>query len=160
MVSCHAMGAEPIDDALAAFLERRDEPCPVCRYNLRGIDRAQCPECGARLDLRVGSIDLRLGPWLLAVLGVAVPMGFTGVLGVIAAIGARQPALWTARDWLGLACAWALALVYGGMLLWTVRRRPRFLRRPRVEQWWRAAALTVFAALPLAVFVWLIVRYL
>ena len=66
-------------DALKAFLVERDVPCPVCSYNLRSIDRSECPECGARLDLRVGSIDLKLGPWLACVLAVALPMGFTGI---------------------------------------------------------------------------------
>lgn len=30
----------------AAYLADRDEPCPKCRYNLRGTTAGACPECG------------------------------------------------------------------------------------------------------------------
>lgn len=56
---------QPQEEVLRVFLTDRDVPCPVCRYNLRGLGSTTCPECGVRLDLRVGSIDLKLGPWLL-----------------------------------------------------------------------------------------------
>ncbi|MGH7244447.1 MAG: hypothetical protein ACREJD_13635 [Phycisphaerales bacterium] len=37
----------PIADAsaLRVFLESRDEPCPSCGYNLRGLASGACPEC-------------------------------------------------------------------------------------------------------------------
>jgi hypothetical protein len=58
----------------------------VCRCNLRGIGGGFCPERDARLGLRVGSIDLRLGPWLACLLAVALPAGH---LEIFAAVGTR-----------------------------------------------------------------------
>ena len=63
-------------ELLKTLLAVRDIPCPVCGYNLRAISSANCPECGAKLDLKVGSSDLKLGPWIAAILGVALPLGF------------------------------------------------------------------------------------
>ncbi len=63
-------------DLLKALLAQRDISCPVCGYNLRAITSTNCPECGAKLDLRVGSTDLKLGPWLAALLVVGLPLGF------------------------------------------------------------------------------------
>ncbi len=61
---------------LKQLLALREFPCPVCGYNLRGIESDKCPECGAKLDFRVVSADLKLGPWIAAILGVALPLGF------------------------------------------------------------------------------------
>ncbi len=68
---------------LQEFLSNRDLPCPVCGYNMRGLESNKCPECGATLDLRVGSTDLKLGLWITSVLGVALPMGFAAVTAFI-----------------------------------------------------------------------------
>ncbi|UCD74501.1 MAG: hypothetical protein JSV91_12025 [Phycisphaerales bacterium] len=65
---------------LRRFLADRDMPCPVCRYNLRGLDSERCPECGAHLDIRVGSTDLRLGAWLTLLFSVGLPLGFFGIM--------------------------------------------------------------------------------
>lgn len=35
---------------LNAHLAQSDVPCPACNYNLRGLDRAACPECGLALN--------------------------------------------------------------------------------------------------------------
>ena len=63
-------------ELLKMLLGVRDIPCPVCGYNLRAITSTNCPECGAKLDLRVGSTDLKLGPWLASLLMVGLPLGF------------------------------------------------------------------------------------
>ncbi len=73
-------------ELLRALLASRDMPCPVCGYNLRRITSANCPECGAQLDLRVASTDLKLGPWLVALFGLALPAGFVGVYAIIGLI--------------------------------------------------------------------------
>jgi hypothetical protein len=47
---------------LGTFLAERDAPCPRCGYNLRGVESAQCPECGEPLKLALAK-RRRLGGW-------------------------------------------------------------------------------------------------
>lgn len=35
--------------SVVAYLKTHDTPCPKCKYQLRGLGRAQCPECGTVL---------------------------------------------------------------------------------------------------------------
>ncbi len=139
-------GGASTGDFLRGYLSGRDVPCPVCRYNLRGCGGATCPECGARLDLRVGSIDLRLGPWLLCVLALALPMGFSGICGVAALIGWRNSIAWGGRDWFILGGLWAVTVLYAIALAMVARRRASFLRRTRGAQWTRALLLAAASA--------------
>jgi hypothetical protein len=44
---------------LRTFLAEADVPCPVCDYNLRGIQGQECPECGRPLE--VGSLQSSIG---------------------------------------------------------------------------------------------------
>ena len=145
---------------LRAFLAGCDVPCPVCRYNLRGLGGPSCPECGARLDLRVGSVDLKLGAWLVSVLAVALPMGFTGILAVVGTIGAGRSAYWPLGDWIRLAALWILMVAYAGGLYAILKGRPRFLRRSAAEQWWRALALGAVMAFTQGGVLWLLFRFL
>lgn len=39
------------------FLATRDEPCPACNYNLRGIAADTCPECGSRLEMTLRRVQ-------------------------------------------------------------------------------------------------------
>ncbi|MCZ6735300.1 MAG: hypothetical protein O7C65_05870 [Planctomycetota bacterium] len=151
---------QPQEEVLRVFLTDRDVPCPVCRYNLRGLGSTTCPECGVRLDLRVGSIDLKLGPWLLCVLAVAIPMGFTGILAIIASIGAQRSAFWGLEDWIALGGLWAMTLAYAVALTVLSKRRSRFLRRSPAGQWWRAGLWTAVMILSQAGTIWLISWYL
>ncbi len=132
----------------------------MCTYNLRGLDRDHCPECGARIDLRVGSIDLKLGPWLACVLSIALPMGFTGILAVMATIGAQRSVSWRGRDWLILIICWGLTAVYAVALMVLSKGRGRFLRRRADQQWRRAALLAVIMVVLLVGTVGLLVRFL
>jgi len=43
--------ADTRDAALVELLGDTDAPCPKCGYNLRGVQRTTCPECGATLTL-------------------------------------------------------------------------------------------------------------
>jgi len=133
-------------ELLRALLASRDIACPVCAYNLHGIESSNCPECGATLDLRVGSTDLKLGPWLMAVLGLAFPLGFVGiyaVFGLVAmlvfAVGGGRvsggPSLLVSMSVPTLVCAGY------AFLLWRLfRRRRKFWAKPRRAQW-RSAVL-------------------
>ena len=149
-----------VPELLRSLLAGHDIPCPVCRYNLRGSAGPNCPECGARLEVRVGSIDLKLGPWIACVLAVAIPLGFTAILTMIAAVGSQRSVSWSPRDWMALWGMLGLTLLYSLALMLICSRRPGFLRRPPGSQWRRAAGLTAAMMLTLVVTVGTLVRFL
>ncbi|MHC4765126.1 MAG: hypothetical protein ACYTF2_08465, partial [Planctomycetota bacterium] len=133
---------------LQALLASRDIACPVCAYNLRSNESKNCPECGAALDLRVGSMDLKLGPWLTALFGMALPLGFVSIyalFGVIAAFafyfGGGGPGGPGILGLLGVMAVPTLVCAGYAFLLWRlVRRRRKFWAKPRRAQW-RSALL-------------------
>jgi hypothetical protein len=142
---------DPDAAALLDLASRRSPPCPVCDYNLHGIREARCPECGAALRLEIGSENLRLGPWLLAMLGPALAIGFDGVVTVLMTVGfslnpPRGPAELTIA---GTILGVFVALVAGCALIVAalVRRRKAWHRRPLATQWRHALFLlaSVFA---------------
>lgn len=123
-------------DALQLFLARRDIPCPRCTYNLRGCSTDRCPECGARIELMIGSPDRKLGLWMAGLIAVAVPFGFNLVLALLASWGLfqtrNQPwAQWREHDWILFATLWGAALLAGVAIGVHSRLRARFLCAPR-----------------------------
>ena len=62
--------------SLRSFLAERDEPCPNCGYNLRGLASDTCPECRQQLVLSVRVREPRHGPYITAVVGLACGAGF------------------------------------------------------------------------------------
>ena len=64
---------------LVEFLQDRDEPCPLCDYNLRNLTGDDCPECGRKLRLTVGPLHGRFG-WFLA---TVTPSLFSGIAAVL-----------------------------------------------------------------------------
>ena len=65
---------------LADFLADRDEPCPACRYNLRGLQTDRCPECDRELILQIRLAEPRMAAWIAAVVGASVMAGFHTLL--------------------------------------------------------------------------------
>lgn len=59
---------------LPEFLAERDEPCPHCGYNLRGVRAGSCPECGKAIRLGL------IGPGRFAGYGLAIVLGLLWVL--------------------------------------------------------------------------------
>ncbi len=51
------------EQQLVRYLSEHSDECPLCNYNLRGVTRAICPECGHGLKLTVGLTDLLIWPW-------------------------------------------------------------------------------------------------
>ena len=140
-------------ELLRALLASRDVPCPLCAYNLRRITSANCPECGAQLDLRVASTDLKLGPWLVALFGLALPAGLVGVYAIMGLIwlvvtlvtDGFQPG--TGMMIVPIAIAGAYAF-----LLWRlIRHRRKFWIKPRRSQRRSALLYAVLGPCALAV---------
>ena len=124
-------------ELLQAWLSSRDVPCPVCGYNLRSIEVANCPECGAKLDLRVGSTDLKIGLWLVGVISLTLPMGLSGFFAIYGLLmvlsGARGgAALVTYLIAVGILAA--PFVVYALLLRRLIRRRKEFWSKPRKAQ--------------------------
>lgn len=61
---------------LTEWLADRDQPCPVCGYNLRSCSLPKCPECGVPIRVSVTSEDPSPGGWLLAVISCTLAAGF------------------------------------------------------------------------------------
>lgn len=66
--------------ALARHLEEFEEACPSCGYSLRGLREGRCPECSQGLVLRVGLAEPRLGWFITGLVGIAMGLGFSGLL--------------------------------------------------------------------------------
>jgi predicted RNA-binding Zn-ribbon protein involved in translation (DUF1610 family) len=65
---------------LRSYLADRDEDCPMCSYNLRGLTGPMCPECGEALRMRVSLCEPKMGLYLCGVIGWAVGAGFSGFM--------------------------------------------------------------------------------
>ncbi len=65
---------------LANYLADRDEACPSCGYNLRGLASDRCPECMTELVLRVAMAEPRLGLFLSTVVAWSLGAGFSLLL--------------------------------------------------------------------------------
>jgi hypothetical protein len=146
------------DDLLRRFLESTSAACPVCAYDLRGLTSTNCPECGAALELRVGSSDLRLGLWLIALFGVVLPFGFFAiflalavVMSIIEPYGGPPPLIWLSL--IGGAVGFGLAT----LTLIRVRRwywRKRRAYQARLAGWLWAVSIAATIGLIIAMFTW------
>lgn len=138
----------PDDRALLEFIYTRDVECPACGYNLRGLRTAVCPECSGRLYLSVGSENLALGPWAMALVSFALGAGFDGVVSVVISIGliffppsgagVRQAGL--------LLLSFVIGAAACGIGIWwlVTRRKSVWGRMARRRQW--LIAWLIFAA--------------
>lgn len=150
-------------DALAAWLQEHDESCPNCGYTLRGLTSEICPECCALLRLTVGASERRLGPWMTAIIGAALGLGFDATASILLAsilfIGPAPPlSTWQPYALLGALAILALACLFALILL--LRARRRFARLPASAQWRRALLWFVtvgasHAAAGAVLFMWL-----
>lgn len=132
---------------LLAFVAECPAACPICDYSLRGLATPTCPECGAELELHVGSPRLRIGPWALGVVSFALALGFDGVVTVMMTLALiLNPAI--AWQPYGIASGFALltALMLGGLIVLS-RARREWTRRPVSTQ--RLWATTIFCGVGL-----------
>ncbi len=124
-------------ELLQAWLASRDVPCPVCGYNLRSIEATKCPECGAKLDLRVGSTDLKIGLWLVGVISLTLPMGLSGffaIYGLLMVLSGARGGAALVTYLIGVGILAAPFVVYALLLRRLIRRRKKFWSKPRKAQ--------------------------
>ncbi|HMN39298.1 MAG TPA: hypothetical protein PKE29_00525 [Phycisphaerales bacterium] len=128
------------EDEVVGFLKGRSAPCPRCSYELRDLDRAQCPECGEPLVLKVGSPNVHFG-WLLLAAApgcfctVAAVLMLVPVVGTIVTSG-------TSRMPVPIVGAWVFGVLSSVSVLVLYRERHRFLRQSGRRQ--VLAALSVW----------------
>jgi len=122
-------------ELLKAYLETNDAPCPVCGYNLRGVELAVCPECNAPIELIVGSQEDRLGAWLFAMLAFAMALGFDVVIGAMMVLSVIMTSGEDASAIFLMISLVTLSLTSVGMLWVLVVRKRDWMRMARHKQW-------------------------
>lgn len=129
-----------MSEHLLAYLKDHDAACPICRYNLRGLATARCPECAAPLQLAVASPNLHLGPLVLTIVSFALAAGFDLVVGLmmgtVLIIHANMAA---AATWMAPALVSSTLTTIGvtcvACIILLVRLRHRWNRIPIKKQW-------------------------
>lgn len=132
------------------FLSARDTPCPRCGYNLRAIESRHCPECAARLDLLVGSPDLRLRPWITALIGTSIPAGFAALFSAGAIVTAVVDGFSGPAERNATLLFWAATLGAWGLVVLIIRGRTAFVQRRLRSQWILAVGSTLLSAIVVA----------
>ena len=105
-------------DLLRLYLAERDITCPMCTYNLRGLEDEHCPECGETLSLTVRPESYRYGAYITAVVGLAVGTGFFGIVFIWMAITTITDELFFSREEkVGVAAALLVQCVFFAVLI-------------------------------------------
>jgi hypothetical protein len=60
---------------LLDYLKNHDALCPLCKYNLRGLTVARCPECGREIRLTVGMTEPYLRAYIVFLVALILPAG-------------------------------------------------------------------------------------
>lgn len=120
---------------LLDHLAEHDEPCPICGYSLLGARDHRCPECSAPLELGVRSPQRLFGPWVFAIVSIALGLGFDGVIALLMTIPLfTEPGAPIAIKLLYAFFALASALQVVA-IVWLLRRRSTLQRLRPPRQW-------------------------
>jgi hypothetical protein len=136
---------------LMSWLEGRDVKCPVCEYNLRDLKGPVCPECSAPLVLSISSSNHNPGPWITAMLSVALGAGFDGVVTVILTVALISDPPKAPAEWMHVALLYGtflgLTLLSASALILMYRTRRRWAYWSRTRRRWTAALVFLGASL-------------
>jgi hypothetical protein len=131
---------------LREFLADRDELCPRCRYNLRGLTTSSCPECGEVLRLQTLRERPRVRKSAWVVVGIWTQLGSCVLLWTLidlATVGSADGQ--AGFDYvipLGLAGLLALWGMVWFALVWAATPERRVLRTTLTLLLWCLVALT------------------
>lgn len=135
------LGPDGTGEEVVAFVRGRSVPCPRCAYELKDLERAQCPECGEPLILRVGTPRMRFG-WLVLTM---VPGCFSGVAATLLFIPVAIAVLWYRIGKGGMPIPFLCAEAFGimsAMSVWLMyRERHRIIAMKTARQAGFAAAV-------------------
>lgn len=129
---------------LVTYLRDREEPCPACRYNLRGLTGEACPECGEPLRLRVGLVNPKLAAYFTLLCAAACGAGGSGLMLLL--VLAQAPGDWLVEQLAGWVLM-AMAVVTWTMVATTLRCARRLRRLGAWSRWsWAVAAWAIVLA--------------
>lgn len=139
---------------LAGFLADRDEGCPSCGYNLRGLGTDRCPECNSELVLRVAMAEPRLALFLSTVVAWALGAGFSVllILYVLTRFAFTPSSLPPMREFLPVPVAGAL--IQGTAVVLLIVHQKRVRRRGRGARIGLLVAGVVCTLVNVGVFAW------
>jgi len=123
------------EQLLINFLADRDTPCPLCGYNLRGLQRGACPECNQALVLKVDLAEHRLAALIVAFLCLGSGIGVDLLLLVVVPLDLLHGAKFDAYLVRGLVTAALGLAVESGVLVALLRLRRRFQRLDPSTRW-------------------------
>ena len=126
------------DELLQTYLAGNDVPCPMCAYNLRGLEDGHCPECGEQLSLHIRPESYRYAPLITALIGYAMGLGFAVIIGCWLIWAALSDRWWYDAATVGWNIGSIAILGIALVLLAGLQRR--FRRSPRLLQWSIAAS--------------------
>ncbi len=122
------------DEHLLAFVREHEARCPLCDYNLRGLSRPTCPECGQELKLDVRLAEPYLAAWVTLVVALSLAAG-PGAMFILMSVMHGPPG----GPWYRvLIMPYAVAAI--PLLIVALFARRRVCRLPRPAQWLLALA--------------------
>ena len=129
--SSEVNGTDPL---LIEFLAERSVACPVCGYDLRLLQRPECPECGEAIALRIMPREPHLAAFLTGLIGLAVAAGPSTLFALIVGYFALNDA--GNRMLLGFLVATVpIALISGAALVAWLRSARRLRRSSNATRW-------------------------
>jgi hypothetical protein len=128
------------ETALLDFLRDRDVACPLCRYNLRALTSARCPECGRELRLAIGLVEPRQGAWLTGQIALTAAAGIGLLIIIVFAVNGWPEG--NQHRLLNFAFLYHITMIPVAAV-WLIGRR-RYMRLSHRIQW-SGAALTIAA---------------
>ena len=132
--------------SLQEFLRDRSEPCPSCDYDLRGLTKSSCPECGQVLELRVALATPNFAPYITGIVAIGMSLGYSFMATGFISAAILPGNLSLNATWRRFYISVIATLVISTACLVVWIRLSRWLRRQRPARRWMLAVCCI--ALP------------